>query len=100
CNLPSLRISSYTTLFRSQAGGIHQVVHPGTAALALPGVVVADEQAQAGAVRLEHLPHPHPLGVAGEVTAFGEGEAVEPGGGVERSEEHTSELQSRFDLVC
>src|SRR5437868_15053678 len=26
--------------------------------------------------------------------------AVEPGGVDERSEEHTSELQSRFDLVC
>src|SRR5207249_8348651 len=43
-----------------------------------------------------HRPHPHRLveAAAGEPTAVG----TERNG--PRSEEHTSELQSRFDLVC
>src|SRR5437868_11780697 len=42
---------------------------------------------QAGDDRRAPAPAPQPRGAAG-------------GAGLDRSEEHTSELQSRFDLVC
>src|SRR5699024_12449873 len=83
-------LSPYTTLFRSEAapGGRERraqheragvVLEPPEASAAevlqLPGAVHRDEAAE----RLLHHPAADPL---------------------RKSEEHTSELQSRFDLVC
>src|SRR5438067_4412126 len=91
---PALRstLFPYTTLFRSveparkvgldrRPGDVQQVRQPGQRLL----VPAADEGLAPG--REQHadavtLPSAHPVGE------------------VLRSEEHTSELQSRFDLVC
>src|SRR5699024_11731659 len=81
---PSTRFP-YTTLFRSQRGAL---------ALAL------DDGVHLPAGLLHHL-----LDVGGVDAAVGD-ELLQshpghlPADGLKRSEEHTSELQSRFDLVC
>src|SRR5699024_11828121 len=89
----------YTTLFRSEgdaaavdgAGGRHQG-HLADVAGALVGV---QHLAQQGLVLLGAILH---------ALAVPEGDMEAPDGlpavAVGRSEEHTSELQSRFDLVC
>src|SRR5699024_11569368 len=71
---PDIYTFPYTTLFRS--------LRPGHA----PAVFVPAAGAALAAGRLGHVRQIRRLSV------------VEPHGG--RSEEHTSELQSRFDLVC
>src|SRR5207249_10751143 len=90
----------YTTLFRSVVAGHHDHLH----------VVAVDEQLADLAGEVAHLLEaPGTVRVAARVTEVdevlvgqqvdqgpGDGETAEPA----RSEEHTSELQSRFDLVC
>src|SRR5699024_11502762 len=77
----------YTTLFRSlqvDALGVAAALEVEDAVGAPAVLVVADQLA---------------AGVGGQGGLAGAGQAEEDGG-LMRSEEHTSELQSRFDLVC
>src|SRR2546421_9252564 len=73
---PRSTLFPYTTLFRSQVG---DVVLPVAEPVRQPAPQVPGDLG-----RGEHLDHP--------------GTAADPDG--QRSEEHTSELQSRSDLVC
>src|SRR3712207_7771112 len=84
---PRSTLFPYTTLFRSPAAGLHdrRVVQRAD----LDGNRVGIAPRAAGAQVAEV--------VRGDPDAGGAGEA---GGGEERSEEHTSELQSRQYLVC
>src|SRR5207249_11358867 len=77
----------YTTLFRSRLGHAgHVPAQPPQDALHLP-VLLA----------LEH----GPLGAqAGDAGRLDEQRLARAAGAVDRSEEHTSELQSRFEIVC
>src|SRR2546429_2315643 len=76
---PRSTLFPYTTLFRSQQGAAQQW-----------GI----RQKQTGADRLS-------IGGALAANAHGRGLKLKPLiGDVERSEEHTSELQSRLHLVC
>src|SRR5207248_9584901 len=90
---PRSPLFPYTTLFRSPEAGAVVLVDGARVVvealgrggdLAAPQHVVGDDQ-PAG-------PHPHPRQVEGR----GIGRLVD----VDRSEEHTSELQSPYDLVC
>src|SRR3712207_8330723 len=75
---PRSTLVPYTTLFRS----------------VLVGKGAGDEhQVAAQQLALDHLAHPPPVG-------RDDAGAVRLGAGVARSEEHTSELQSRQYLVC
>src|SRR5699024_12409486 len=82
----------YTTLFRSEADRVmqHRRDDPGRP------VGRGRDHAAARGVLLVHRQgvevHPFELGEGGVL--------AEPGALRLRSEEHTSELQSRFDLVC
>src|SRR5206468_11179831 len=94
--LPPLRrtLFPYTTLFRSRAdlravlsaggcGSRRRWRGPGTRDRAAPGGAAGrGDRVRRSAWRREHLLH------------------AAPGGQYSRSEEHTSELQSRSDLVC
>src|SRR5207248_9799789 len=83
---PRLTLFPYTTLFRSGRGGRGLV---GAAA-----AVVLERDVGGGRIGLAGL-----LAVGGVERIAGEdgGDAPRPR---ERSEEHTSELQSPYDLVC
>src|SRR5690349_22940360 len=84
---PRSTLFPYTTLFRSKVGKTGKLdVSPNAVVYftRTPGRERNDVRIETGSVELE----------AGEDT-IGVGEAV-----IERSEEHTSELQSRRDLVC
>src|SRR2546428_9071796 len=84
---PRSTLFPYTTLFRSHRGGrIRQLAPLHFGAHALQGFRDGDDLAPAGVQRRRV----HRLTLAEE-----EQEAL-----VGRSEEHTSELQSRSDLVC
>src|SRR5204862_6637418 len=99
-HLPSSTLFPYTTLFRSAAGAIRA---------APPGVSVAQivekHVAARGGVKAWHAVQT--LAVSGKLDA-GTGDSVtrsitmarQGAGASARSEEHTSELQSRRDLVC
>src|SRR5689334_23407226 len=92
----SFTLFPYTTLFRSMGMGKFGVVLvvAGAALWAVPAVA----QAQERTIRWGHLnntDHPVSLGVQ----KFAEVLAAKSGGKL-RSEEHTSELQSQFHLVC
>src|SRR5687768_18285935 len=86
---PGSTLFPYTTLFRSvhrdgeRQPGSFEVVD-GLEAVVEPGAVHDHERAQRPADHV--VPH--------------EAEAVLAGSAEERSEEHTSELQSRLHLVC
>src|SRR5699024_11221510 len=88
---PSPTLFPYTTLFRSR----HEQL----------GAVVEDPVAQRQQVGVDRALTARGQG-AHAVLDFLDGTVVEVGGvgpgqrGDVRSEEHTSELQSRFDLVC
>src|SRR5438067_3944241 len=71
---PRSTLFPYTTLFRSHGGQ-----------------AVRGQLLTAGRRLVQVLPHP---------TSDGEAGQVDESADVPRSEEHTSELQSRFDLVC
>src|SRR2546422_2455217 len=80
---PRSTLFPYTTLFRSR--DVAEIRGPALGRRRLGVVDAADREAQPR----EEVPHP--LGVTtGEVVVDGD----------ERSEEHTSELQSRLHLVC
>src|SRR2546422_3240970 len=81
---PRSTLFPYTTLFRSDGDGLADVAHPVARQDRLaPRAALAD-----GAVGARHWPRR--LGEVGRA----------PGGDHARSEEHTSELQSRLHLVC
>src|SRR2546422_5522570 len=87
---PRSTLFPYTTLFRSHAPVVTLVDTPG----AYPGIG-AEERGQAEAIAhnlLEMAGLRTPILTA----IIGEGGS----GGADRSEEHTSELQSRLHLVC
>src|SRR5699024_11478067 len=87
---PRSPLFPYTTLFRSSAAAIREcgddVVHglPGFQYLVLVHVVDLNGEHEVASLRVEY--------------ASGQGGHGRQCSG--RSEEHTSELQSRFDLVC
>src|SRR3712207_8552475 len=77
---PRSTLFPYTTLFRS-------LVHPGGELIGeLAGHLIGDVEAVGGGAGLADIAH------------LGEKRPLD--GGVQRSEEHTSELQSRQYLVC
>src|SRR5699024_12818316 len=79
----------YTTLFRSEVG----ICAPGSVVVMLPAPGVRDGGARGA--------YPRPAGRAGPVGLGQRASLVRLRlVGMARSEEHTSELQSRFDLVC
>src|SRR5207249_9990416 len=87
----------YTTLFRSMRVAHRRFWHL-AATTALPMVVftvpvaIPSQDAQSQTTRTLKIVVPYPAGGPADVLARILGE--------KRSEEHTSELQSRFDLVC
>src|SRR5207249_12182664 len=90
---PATTLFPYTTLFRSGGRGIH-VAHGGVRGRPVREDVPEETRRVIvrGRVELVVVPHlvrrgPDPRTHAAAV-------------GADRSEEHTSELQSRFDLVC
>src|SRR5699024_11814010 len=80
---PILTLFPYTTLFRSSTGPYgRSIAREASACVGKPAAVAAAAPAAAPelrAVAVEYFPVNEPA---------------------KRSEEHTSELQSRFDLVC
>src|SRR3712207_7707558 len=87
---PRSTLFPYTTLFRSVPGAVPAGV-PGCRSFQRPQCVVA--------VLHVRGPDAHLAGNARAVAERAVGPAVE-GQGADRSEEHTSELQSRQYLVC
>src|SRR5207249_10622868 len=86
---PTPTLFPYTTLFRS-----HPVLHPGDPVqepprLRVPGVFVGVPDQEPGRAPRGDAPGRGDQAVGGEAADRRA-----------RSEEHTSELQSRFDLVC
>src|SRR5207249_12025935 len=87
----------YTTLFRSKLPQEHVIVPVIVADGRHPRRVVVqrhDPKADAESVRRPFAQ------IGGEVRGIGRAAAVAKDENLRRSEEHTSELQSRFDLVC
>ena len=68
-----------------EVGLVHKRAHPGAAALGRAGVVVGEQQPDAGAVFFLDLPHIHVLAVAGEVGALLHRDAVEQVRGVKNA---------------
>src|SRR5690606_40569586 len=87
----------YTTLFRSLAAGLGWMVqHDGPArSPSIPAAVVR----AAREARLSLLLVPADVSVAQDSSFMAHRLTAPPGAG-ERSEEHTSQLQSREKLVC
>src|SRR5690606_42164905 len=91
---PACILFPYTTLFRSRAR-VHQELSAVELHVAR-AVAVADDEGVHASRAVEHA-------LDAVVEAAREVEelfADEPGEGEQRSEEHTSELQSRENLVC
>src|SRR5207249_6584083 len=88
---PRFALFPYTTLFRSHrdADGTLLAVAPNAHLGNLPRSRVGHERGERGGLV-------HCLAVPGEDHVAG----LDAGARGGRSEEHTSELQSRFDLVC
>src|SRR5689334_24350190 len=88
---PRSTLFPYTTLFRSPPGGL---AAPAVEQADRPGV---DHQGDVVVVDRQRGPRP-----GGRLVVLSELLDPAPVGGVqhERSEEHTSELQSQFHLVC
>src|SRR3712207_8810362 len=71
------------------------------AALPISAIAVGTLVQQAGAMLVHYPPVPDDLERTREVLELGlQGDVLVVSGGVSRSEEHTSELQSRQYLVC
>src|SRR5207249_9603152 len=94
---PSPTLFPYTTLFRSLAsqladrlGEKAEAVEPAAGELSAPGVE-RQRAAKTHSAAFDERP---------ALAALAEAEGLDPGEREPRSEEHTSELQSRFDLVC
>src|SRR3712207_7623332 len=85
---PRSTLFPYTTLFRSRLGDEHHVDVADVVQLPAAGLAHRDDRQTAGSRRLRLLGD-------GQRQARGQ-----YGGGDVRSEEHTSELQSRQYLVC
>src|SRR3712207_7890414 len=88
---PRSTLFPYTTLFRSEE------THGDRFAPGRFGVRRRDRRRSAGRGRVAGAPHRVHRRVTGEPSVGGD---VDEGAGDERSEEHTSELQSRQYLVC
>src|SRR2546422_1970599 len=86
---PRSTLFPYTTLFRSRCNGTAAVAQDGDAPLAVP--VVDDVLHQVGVATLRQ---------GSEEVSADTDAAIGEAGGLKRSEEHTSELQSRLHLVC
>src|SRR5207302_11154932 len=91
---PTHPLFPYTTLFRSRPVGPDSLGEPG----AVPGVTFLLVH-RAGNVR-PAVGDALPAGAAGEPEREPDAEAVRAARPLIRSEEHTSELQSRENLVC
>src|SRR5438309_3224342 len=90
---PTSTLFPYTTLFRSGAGPSPSATAPRRPGRARP--------APPAAVRTGRPRGPGPGGPYAAPSAVVSGNGgIYRGGGVARSEEHTSELQSQFHLVC
>src|SRR5699024_12810833 len=89
---PSSFLSPYTTLFRSPTRGVPYKIYART--LAHGGESFTRFMALSVPARMGRF-----LAVTGGVAALGK-LADRRGLSKKRSEEHTSELQSRFDIVC
>ena len=83
--LGDVQVVHHHGLPAQQPGLLHQRIHPGSAVLGVPGVVVAQEQAQSGAVLVEHLPYAHVRVVAGQVGPLLEGKPVQFVGGIKHA---------------
>src|SRR3989440_11767831 len=95
---PRSTLFPYTTLFRSAVGAAPDVGAVGGAGTDEEEVAVVRVDRQRPQLRVvERAVDPAP-GVAGVVETEHIHELYDAG--VDRSEEHTSELQSRSDLVC
>src|SRR5207249_10136467 len=97
---PTLYLFPYTTLFRSdpdrEPASLRGLgLHADRRDLVVPALEVDLRVAPARAQEPDRFVHPRPTGVEilAERLIFG----LLP---ADRSEEHTSELQSRFDIVC
>ena len=77
-----LSVFSTTGRVPSRCDWVTKRVHPGAAALGVPGVEVGDEQPERP-VLVVHVEDAHVGVVAGQVVALGEAQPVEPAGGVE-----------------
>src|SRR3712207_8628038 len=87
---PRSTLFPYTTLFRSVGPAVGRDVHRDHGLLAVVGVAVVGRDLEGAG-----------LGGPGRVLATVDPVVVvQVGGGGQRSEEHTSELQSRQYLVC
>src|SRR5207249_11542543 len=89
----------YTTLFRSaDLVAVVDACDPGSTADLEPYQLVRRRHRDARAVQRTHGDEGQviPVGVEGRAVGAAARIALAP----DRSEEHTSELQSRFDLVC
>src|SRR5690606_41250483 len=98
--LPTPTLSPYTTLFRSDGARSLCAQAGGTARRRIHDPRARRQLSAAGrGLLLLYADHGHPEFRLGAGLSAGEGPA---GGadGVLRSEEHTSELQSRENLVC
>src|SRR5699024_12284339 len=96
CPPPASPLVPYTTLFRSHACSDHRSLggKPSRSTAPIAG------RSETSAVRMIMVA---PAQRAGSGPAAVEGRSAGPtcvGRARSRSEEHTSELQSRFDLVC
>src|SRR5207249_10907544 len=97
--LPSSPLFPYTTLFRSQRAvlaqqlGRHLWVDPHQEGLRAAMLAAVDQVAKAAHDLDRH-------GLLGLDHALAVTRRAPLGEDLPRSEEHTSELQSRFDLVC
>src|SRR5690606_39821306 len=90
----------YTTLFRSghrtQCGLVQHVIHP----LAGPGTILRVTDVALDKLKPRPLLCRHQAANLIQVALITGGEVVQPYHALVRSEEHTSELQSRENLVC
>src|SRR5437868_8148599 len=92
---PRPTLFPYTTLFRSPAPMLRALQLEGKRPLAILGFLARRKGYDLALRALRELPKEFVL-----VAAGGEHAAGKDGTEAWRSEEHTSELQSRFDLVC
>src|SRR5207249_12138755 len=97
CRHPAPPPFPYTTLFRSvPASGGARMQEGVLSLMQMPRTIIAaDMVKEAGLPYIVLLTDPTTGGVSASFAMVGDITLAEP-----RSEEHTSELQSRFDLVC
>src|SRR5437868_12882632 len=95
CSPPRATLFPYTTLFRSQIDAVLRAFRAGHAGMNLAEV----EFEHVGIFEVVALRHAEEI-LRLEIIAEGVDVFFAAARREQRSEEHTSELQSRFDLVC